>query len=50
MSRRILVVEDHEENRRIMRDLLTAAGYEMLEAHTGEEEWLAPRPSARISS
>ena len=37
MSRRILVVEDHEENRRIMRDLLTAAGYEMLEAHTGEE-------------
>ena len=37
MSRRILVVEDHEENRRIMRDLLTAAGYEMLEAVTGEE-------------
>ena len=37
MSRRILVVEDHEENRRIMRDLLTAAGYEMLEALTGEE-------------
>ncbi len=37
MSRRILVVEDHEENRRIMRDLLNAAGYEMLEAHTGEE-------------
>ena len=37
MSRRILVVEDHEENRNIMRDLLTAAGYEMLEALTGEE-------------
>jgi two-component system cell cycle response regulator DivK len=37
VSRRILVVEDHEENRRIMRDLLTAAGYEMLEALTGEE-------------
>ena len=37
MSRRILVVEDHEENRRIMRDLLTAAGYEMIEALTGEE-------------
>ena len=37
MTRRILVVEDHEENRRIMRDLLTAAGYEMLEALTGEE-------------
>jgi two-component system cell cycle response regulator DivK len=37
MSRRILVVEDHEENRRIMRDLLTAAGYEMIEAVTGED-------------
>jgi two-component system cell cycle response regulator DivK len=37
MSARILVVEDHEENRRIMRDLLTSAGYEMIEAVTGEE-------------
>ena len=37
MSRRILVVEDHEENRRIMRDLLTSAGYEMIEAVTGED-------------
>ena len=37
MSRRILVVEDHEENRRIMRDLLTSAGYEIIEAVTGEE-------------
>jgi two-component system cell cycle response regulator DivK len=37
MSKRILVVEDHEENRRIMRDLLTSAGLEMIEAHTGED-------------
>ena len=37
MSRRILVVEDHEDNRRIVRDLLTSAGYEMIEAVTGEE-------------
>jgi two-component system cell cycle response regulator DivK len=37
MSKRILVVEDHEENRRILRDLLTSAGYEMIEAVTGEE-------------
>jgi two-component system cell cycle response regulator DivK len=37
VAKRILVVEDHEENRRIMRDLLTHAGYEMLEAHTGED-------------
>ena len=27
MSKRILVVEDQEDNRRIMRDLLTSAGY-----------------------
>ena len=37
MSRRILVVEDHEENRRILRLLLGSAGYEMIEAVTGEE-------------
>ena len=37
MSKRILVVEDHEENRRIVRDLLTSASYEIVEAVTGEE-------------
>ena len=37
MGRRILVTEDHEENRRILRDLLTSAGYEIIEAVTGEE-------------
>ncbi len=37
MSRRILVVEDHEDNRRIFRDLLTGAGYDTVEAATGEE-------------
>ena len=37
MTTRILVVEDHEDNRRILRDLLTSAGYEPLEAVTGEE-------------
>jgi two-component system cell cycle response regulator DivK len=36
MSRRILVVEDHEDNRQILRDLLEAAGLEMIEAHDGE--------------
>lgn len=35
MSKRILVVEDQEDNRRIVRDLLTAAGYEVLEATDG---------------
>jgi two-component system cell cycle response regulator DivK len=37
MSRRILVVEDQEDNRRILRDLLSSVGYEVLEAVTGEE-------------
>ena len=37
MSKRILVIEDHEDNRRILRDLLTSAGYESIEAVTGEE-------------
>ncbi len=37
MSLRILVVEDHEDNRRILRDLLGAAGYEMIEAHDGAQ-------------
>jgi two-component system cell cycle response regulator DivK len=37
MSKRILVVEDEEDNRRIVRDLLTSVGYEIVEAVTGEE-------------
>ncbi len=37
MAKRILVIEDHEDNRRIMRDLLTSAGYELVEAVTGED-------------
>ncbi len=35
MKRRILVVEDQNDSRRIMRDLLGSAGYEVLEARTG---------------
>jgi len=37
MSKRVLVIEDQEDNRRIVRDLLTASGYELIEATTGEE-------------
>ena len=37
MSKRILAIEDHEENRRILRILLASAGYELIEARTGEE-------------
>jgi two-component system, cell cycle response regulator DivK len=37
MSRRILVIDDHEDNRHILRDLLENARYEVIEATTGEE-------------
>jgi two-component system, cell cycle response regulator DivK len=37
VSKRILVVEDQPDNRRILRDLLGNAGYELIEAETGEE-------------
>ena len=37
MSKKILVVEDTEDNRQILRDLLGMAGYDMLEAHDGAE-------------
>jgi two-component system cell cycle response regulator DivK len=35
--KRILVVEDQEDNRQILRDLLTNAGFDMIEAENGEE-------------
>ena len=37
MNKTILVIEDHEDNRRIMRDLLMSNSYEVIEAVTGEE-------------
>jgi two-component system cell cycle response regulator DivK len=37
MSQCILVVEDQEDNRQILRDLLGNAGYELTEAENGEE-------------
>ena len=37
MSKRILVIEDQEDNRAILRDLLTSAGFSVLEAVNGAE-------------
>ena len=37
MSKRILVVEDQEDNMQILRDLLTNAEYEVIEAGDGEQ-------------
>src|SRR5499427_8749264 len=37
MSKRILVVEDDGDSRRILRDLLASADYQMLEAEDGKQ-------------
>jgi two-component system, cell cycle response regulator DivK len=43
MSRTILVVEDQEDNRQILRDLLANAGFLMIEAHDGEQALVVAR-------
>ena len=43
MSKRVLVVEDQEDNRQILRDLLANVGYEMIEAQNGEEALIAAK-------
>lgn len=37
MSKKILVVEDNDRNRRLLKILLRARGYEVVEASTGKE-------------
>jgi two-component system cell cycle response regulator DivK len=37
MNKTILVIEDQEDNRRILRDLLTNSGFEVIEAVTGTD-------------
>jgi len=37
MSKRILVVEDQEDNRQIIRDMLATTDYQITEAENGEE-------------
>jgi two-component system, cell cycle response regulator DivK len=46
MSKRILVVEDQEDNRQILRDLLGSVGYQILEPRTARAALPPPRPSA----
>ena len=43
MSKRILVVEDQEDNRQILRDLLTSVGYEIIVAENGMDGARPPR-------
>jgi two-component system cell cycle response regulator DivK len=40
-TKRILIVEDTQDNRQILRDLLTNAGFEIVEAHDGEAAVMA---------
>jgi two-component system, cell cycle response regulator DivK len=37
MSKRILVVEDQPDNRQIIRDILAASDYQIIEAENGQE-------------
>lgn len=37
MKKRILIVEDTEDNRQILRDLLSHAGFDLIEASDGAE-------------
>jgi len=37
MSKRILIVEDQEDNRTILRDVLSTVGYDLIEAFNGED-------------
>jgi two-component system, cell cycle response regulator DivK len=37
MTKRILIVEDEEDNRRIVRDLLQASNYQLTEVENGED-------------
>jgi two-component system cell cycle response regulator DivK len=37
MRKRILIVEDNEENRRLLRDLFATTPHEILEATTGDD-------------
>src|SRR6266571_3574301 len=41
MSKRILVVEDQPDSRRIIRDMLASTDYEIIEAENGEEALVA---------
>lgn len=37
MTKQILVIEDQEDNRAILRDLLNSAGFDVIEAFNGEQ-------------
>lgn len=46
MGHRVLVVEDNKLNLKLIRDILVFQGYEVVEAHSGEEGVALARSSA----
>jgi two-component system cell cycle response regulator DivK len=49
-SELILVVEDNDKNRKLVRDVLTFKGYEIIEAETGEEGVVWPKSAPQAWS
>jgi len=50
MSKRILVVDDQEDLRGVLRDLLAGSGYTVIEAADGEAGVTKANPTAPTSS
>ena len=50
MSKRILVVENQEDDRQIIRDLLAGTDYEITEAQDGEHALAAATPTTDENS
>jgi CheY-like chemotaxis protein len=44
----ILIVEDNDASRKLVRDLLTIKGYRIVEAETGKKESASPKNTARV--
>jgi len=47
MSKRVLVVEDQEDNRQILRDLLASAGIDVA-SFNGKGGWILPAPAVFV--
>ena len=43
----ILVVEDNDHSRKLVRDVLTFKGYQIIEAETGKTASVSPRSASR---
>ena len=46
----ILIIEDNDKNRKLVRDVLTFKSYETIEAETGKRASASPKRDARAWS